>query len=376
MAFNNRLLSLLEAVFFLRCLGLLLTCCAFDTKQPVGRRDMLKGASIAAGGMLLGPNSACADPYNALIPIGSGALRQQPYVEKADDWVMPPLQTKLGDSRISSTSLSPIQQAPFASQDVYYPSFLFGAWKVEATLQQKQFPFGKDFVPSKSLVQGSPRNRNEKVGNTVNVELHYFSMIADDAKIPNFDLNLTDPQPRIIADRRFNSISTSHAYEQLTPIEEVDWDYRVDPTRLTFRFGAAPVSEDMRPLGQRRGEAYLTARQTELSKNGAFCAAERSRSVSVGPGTVTAADQESITEFQLQPDGSVKGISRIAVYLTPNPNSREGVLWQQVGGKAVAFYDYDWRMTRKGGRELDQEESVNPRECVVSPRKTLQCIAS
>lgn len=353
---------------------LLSNCYALDLKNGAGRRDLLKGAAAVTGGMICGSSPAFADPLNALIPIGSGALRQQPYIVKTDDWSMPLVQTKLGASRISSTSLSPIQQAPFASQDVYYPSFLFGSWEVETTLKQKLFPFGKDFVPSKSLIEGSPRNRNEQVGSKTQFELHYFSMLADDAKVSNFDLNSGEQQPKIIADRRFNSISMSRAYQQLTPIEEVEWDYRVDPTRLTLRFGAAPVSEDMRPLGQRRGEVYFTARQAETTKDGGtFCAAERSRSITVGPGSVTVADQETTTEFQQQSDGSVKGTSRIAVYLTPNPNSREGVLWQQVGGKAVAFYDYEWTLKQIETDTKLQDGSEAARVCVVSPKSTLQC---
>lgn len=311
------------------------------------RRNFIKtsttgaAASIIASTLLGGSDPAFADPLNALIPVGSGALRQQPYVVQSDTWKEPVLNTKLGISRIGSNSLSPIQQKPFSPQDVFYPSFLFGSWEVESTLVQKLYPFGPDFVPSKSLIEGSPRNRLEQVGSSTKYEAHYFSATADTSKI---DLSLGVEKTKIIADRRFNSISMSRAYQQLTPIEEVGWDYKSDPTRLSLRFSAGPLTEDMRPLGQRRGEVYLTARQTELAANGSFCAAERSRSVIVGPGTVTAMDQESITEFQSQSDGSVNAISRVAVYLTPNPNSREGVLWQQVNGQAVAFFDYTWIM--------------------------------
>ena len=177
------------------------------------------------------------------------------------------------------------------------------------------------------------------MGSLTKFEAHYFSATAESSTV---DLSLGIEKNKIIADRRFNSVSMSRAYQQLTPIEEVGWDYKSDPTRLSLRFSAGPLAEDMRPLGQRRGEVYLTARQTELAANGSFCAAERSRSVIVGPGTVSAMDQETITEFQPQRDGSVNAISRVAVYLTPNPNSREGVLWQQVNGQAVAFFDYNW----------------------------------
>eukprot|EP00521_Asterionellopsis_glacialis_P015927 CAMPEP_0195305300 /NCGR_PEP_ID=MMETSP0707-20130614/36035_1 /TAXON_ID=33640 /ORGANISM="Asterionellopsis glacialis, Strain CCMP134" /LENGTH=144 /DNA_ID=CAMNT_0040369377 /DNA_START=110 /DNA_END=544 /DNA_ORIENTATION=- len=140
------------------------------------------------------------------------------------------------------------------------------------------------------------------------------------------------------------------AYQQLTPVKEVTWDYQKDPTRLTLNFGAGPLADDMRPLGQRRGEIYVTARQSENYSNTQFCAAERTRQVTLAPGNVIVSDSETITEFTLMDDDTknhIKGVSRIAVYLTPNPNSREGVLWQQVSGKAVAFFDYELDMHRE-----------------------------
>ena len=78
-----------------------------------------------------------------------------------------------------------------------------------------------------------------------------------------------------------------------------------------------------------------------------FCAAERVRSVTSLPGNVIVTDTETITEFHHRVnDTTVQAISRIAVYLTPNPNSKEGILWQDVNGKAVALYDYDINLER------------------------------
>jgi hypothetical protein len=358
-------------------------------QQPileVSRRSLLAGTAAAASS-LLWIDPALADSYSAFVPGVSGGMVKQPFVEKTELWTPPQLSTKLGASRISATSLSPLQQAPFSSQELYYAPFLFGAWDVTATLKQKAYPFGKDFVPSKSLLEGSPRNRNEQVGDATSFQLHYFSTLADTlSNQMTVNLGLGVPKPQIIADRAFNTISMSRAYQQLTPVEEVDWDYSADPTRLTLRFGAAPLADDMRPLGQRRGEVYLTARASELlvpSEDTAaataaagsdyYCAAERSRSVTLGPGIVITADQESITEFQRIDEDSVRAISRIAVYLTPNPNSREGVLWQQVGGKAVAFYDYEWNMKRIKEEFVLRDGSKVLRPCVATPKDVVQC---
>ena len=345
--------------------------------HAVSRRKVVAISSACLSGLLTG-DSAHADPSKALLPIGSGGIVEYPPMETAPGWKTPPLVTKLGSSRIGTTSLSPLQQLPFASQELYYPSFLFGEWNVTATLKQKAFPFGRDFVPTKSLYVGSPRNRNEQVGDQTSYLAHYFSTLADTASNQlKVNLGLGVPEPKIIADRSYNVISMSKAYRQLLPIENVDWDYRKDPTRLTLSLQS--MTEDMRPMGQRRSEIYLTARQNEEGYDeetgkAVFAASERSRTVTVGPGTVSANDQEVITEYKQIDDNTVKAISRIAVYLTPNPNSREGVLWQQVSGKAVAFYDYEFEMKRnlEEFRQGDTGETVF-RPCVETPKDVIQC---
>jgi hypothetical protein len=347
---------------------------AKSTKANLDSRRAFLAGAIVAGALpfVLDVEPAKADPMNALLPMSSGAPIL-PYAE--GDWTPTSPKTKLGSSRISSKSSSPLQQAPFASQELYYAPFLFGAWDVKATLKQKMYPFGKDFVPSKSLIEGSPRNRNEQVGDTTSYEVHYFSTLADTLSNQiTVNLGLGVPKPKIIADRAHNAISMSSAYHQLTPVKEVEWDYRADPTRLTLQFGAGPVADDMRPLGQRRGEVYLLARTSEESDDGSvYCAAERSRSVALGPGTVVVSDIETITEFQKVDSETVSAVSRVAVYLTPNPNSREGVLWQQVGGKAVAFFDYELSMKRINDEFTLANGSKVLRPCVQTPKDVIQC---
>ncbi|KAG7374120.1 hypothetical protein IV203_013215 [Nitzschia inconspicua] len=313
---------------------------------------------------------------NALLPSGSGGILQQPTIVTQPGWTMPKLYTKLGSSRIGANSLSPLQQLPFSSQELYYPSFLFGEWKVTATLKQKIFPFGKDFVPSRSLLEGSPRNRSEQVGDSTSYLVHYFSTLADTpANQVVVNLGLGVPEPKVIADRAYNILSMSRAYKQLSPVETVDWDYRKDPTRLTLQMGS--IAEDLRPMGQRRSEIYLTARQSEeeFDENTGttiYCSSERSRTVTVGPGSVSANDQEVTSEYHQVDDDHVAATSRIAVFLTPNPNSREGVLWQQVSGKAVAFYDYEFSMERVL-EEFEQSGHKIFRPCVKTPKDVVQC---
>ena len=186
------------------------------------------------------------------------------------------------------------------------------------------------------------------------------------------DLGTGVPESKIIQDRAYNAISISKAYEQLVPVQEVNWDYLNKPEKVVLDFGAAPLTADMRPLGSRRAEVFLIARATE--NNGTiYATAERSRSVTVAARDVLVADTETITEFHQLDDDNVRAVSRIAVYLTPNPNSREGVLWQQTGGKAVAFFDYKLDMKRIKEDFTLPDGSTVPHACVTTPKDVRQC---
>ncbi|KAL3910305.1 MAG: hypothetical protein SGARI_002192, partial [Bacillariaceae sp.] len=327
---------------------------ALNLQHEKSRRQVLATTAAAISSQLISSTApAHADPKNALLPMGSGGIMMQPVVDTASGWKLPPLATKLGESRVSTLSLTPTQQlSPFAAQELYYPSFLFGEWSITSTLKQKTFPFGKDFVPSRSLMDGSPRNRQEQVGDSTTYLAHYFSTLADTpANQITVNLGLGVPEPKVIADRAFNVKEMSKAYKQAAPVESVEWDYRKDPTRLTLQMESMTSQVDGKPLGPRKAEVYLTSRQTEEGFDAdtgkpIYATSERSRTVTVGPGSVSANDQEVITEYRQIDDNHLTAVSRIAVYLTPNPNSREGVLWQQVQGKAVAFYDYEFDMKR------------------------------
>ena len=284
-------------------------------------------------------------------------------------------QTDFGKKRLLAQELSALSSSsigPFADQELYYPSFLFGSWKTTATLVRKVYPYGPSYVPSNSLIDGSPRNRNEQPGSTTSYETHYFSTLANDAANRlTVTLGTGVPKSRVIADRAYNAVAISRAYQQLTPVQQVEWDPSKDPTRLTLNFGAGPVADDMRPLGPRRGEVYIRSRQSE-TQDDVYSCSELSRSVTLAAGSVVVSDTESITEFRRVDNDHVRARNRIAVYLTPNPNSREGVLWQQVGGKAVAFFDYDIDMKREREPFVMDGTTID-KACVETPKGYTQC---
>jgi len=231
-------------------------------------------------------------------------------------------------------------------------AFLSGAWKVTATLRRKTFPYGINYVPSKSLYEGSPRKRNEVPGDVTTYQVRYGENRRKNG------IQQDNSPTKISSDRTYNAKSLNAAYDQFSTIDEVQWDPKKDPTRLTLNYST--LGKDLQPLGKKKTEVYITARKSESSQvvdsdtntnintsTQIFCAAERVRSVTSLPGNVIVTDTETITEFHHRVnDTTVQAISRIAVYLTPNPNSKEGILWQDVNGKAVALYDYDIDLER------------------------------
>ena len=152
---------------------------------------------------------------------------------------------------------------------------------------------GPDFLPSNSLLEGSPRNRQEQVGETTTYEVHYFSTLANTlANQATVNLGLGVPETKIIQDRAYNSKSLSSAYKQLTPVQDVQWDYRADPTKLVLDFGSGLLTDDMMPLGPRRGEVFITARTSEDGGD-FYCAAERYRAVTLVTRDAVVADTVS-----------------------------------------------------------------------------------
>jgi len=72
-----------------------------------------------------------------------------------------------------------------------------------------------------------------------------------------------------------------------------------------------------------------------------YATAERSRSVTLVPRDAVVSDVESITEFQFPASAAlpnqVTAWNRTAVYLR-RPTAAKDLLWQPVGGQAVAFF--------------------------------------
>jgi len=367
---------------------LLLAVEAFDVLSS-SRRSFLETSTLlttTSADLLQPPPTAPLRP--------GGFARYNPLVVSGDDRWKPELSSNLAKSRILANELSPLQQSPFDfNQELYYPAWMFGEWNCTAVLKQKVYPYGTDYLPNQSLLEGSPRNRQEQPGNDscTTYSLRYFSTLANTLQNQlTVNLGTGVPATKIIQDRAYNAVSISKAYRQLAPVAAVDWDYRNEPTRAVLRFNAGMLTDDLMPLGPRRTEIFWNARtssEEEVIANDAaaaaaaaaaaiFACAERSRAVTLSSGAAVAADTETITEYRLANTNNANHVTatqRIACYLTPNPNSKEGVLWQSVAGKAVAFFDYELDLRRVTEPFVLSDGSVQERACVTTPKDVVQC---
>ena len=62
--------------------------------------------------------------------------------------------------------------------------------------------------------------------------------------------------------------------------------------------------------------------------------------------SVSVSDAETLCSFRRTSPSAILGRQRVLRYLTPNPNSAEGVLWQEAQGRAVAVLDYELQLER------------------------------
>ncbi|CEM11634.1 unnamed protein product [Vitrella brassicaformis CCMP3155] len=245
---------------------------------------------------------------------------------------------------------------------LYVPEWLFGTFTTTMRFMARDYPLGDEYVPDYLR-----RAAVEQKGDIHTYMQRFYGTIPD-----TFDNKLKTtlgqlPKSAIVPDLAFNVKAAQDSFSGYSAVDNVDWDIRNNPGRYTINF--ARIGPDMRPLPPRRKEVFINGIRTsdissaQDSSNDVFVTSEFTRVVSLGVRLVTATDVETLTEYVHERDGRVVGRQRLAVYLTPNPNNREGSLFFQTGGKAVALYDYAFEMERTADR------------CVVTPKQVVQCIA-
>lgn len=221
-----------------------------------------------------------------------------------------------------------------SAQQLLYPDYMAGTWSVAATFRGARFPKGDAYVPT-YLKRGSARSESEEVGKTVTYEQRFVPPPRNlgGAKFPG----------AVIMDRPFSTPAMLNAYAGFERVRGVEYDADKSPTELLLRYPT--VGPDMRPLPDQRTQVYINNRDWAVaaapSGDRAHVSSECFRAVTLGPRSAAVSDSETLMSLQQVAPGTLAGQQRVANYLVPNPNSREGVLYMDVGPSAVAVFDWD-----------------------------------
>jgi hypothetical protein len=244
---------------------------------------------------------------------------------RAADDVLSELSARLASDAPKQFAFGSVPPGP---DTLRFPGWLEGAWAVRSRLVATAAPLGARFLPADLHAMRLSGAIDDPRG------LRYaarFVRFADGG---------------VRSDRKFNLASVQDAAAGYRRVEEVAYDARGRLQVVYSEFGRNGTY-----AGPSRAEVYFTARRQSRADDDAarFAFSESTRtvftrrfsSVAADGGRITVADTETVTAFERQADGTLVARQRILRFLTPNPNSAEGVLWQEAQGRAVAILDYE-----------------------------------
>jgi hypothetical protein len=141
------------------------------------------------------------------------------------------------------------------------------------------------------------------------------------------------PHSEVVPDRVYNTRSVLDAFYGYPAVGEIAYDLAKNPLRMDVAF--ATMGPDLRPLPSRRQQLLFNNLQSErVRPDDLFVCSEYVRTVTLGPGrSVAVTDSETLSQYELVKEGRVDGKQRVALYLTPNPNTAEGQLFFETNNK-------------------------------------------
>ena len=222
-----------------------------------------------------------------------------------------------------------------------FPSWLEGEWEVTSRPIATAAPLGVRFLPPDLMKMpiGSLSDRPQPPP-PLRYKVRFMRRDSDGA---------------VVADRTANLRAVQDAAAGYSRVEQCQFD------GSTLKISYSGFGRNGSFYGPSRAEIYITnTRQSSPRQPRTFAFDETTRTVSITstPRATTVADAETVNCFERLSDGRVSARQRVARFLTPNPNSAEGVLWQEAGGRAVALLDYELLLTSTavGGGNTDGRE--------------------
>uniref|UniRef100_A0A0G4G9L7 DUF6816 domain-containing protein n=1 Tax=Chromera velia CCMP2878 TaxID=1169474 RepID=A0A0G4G9L7_9ALVE len=262
--------------------------------------------------------------------------------------------------RVSSEELKQLGPIDLGipSRFLTVPDWLFGTWNTSMTLTKRTYPLGEKFLPPPLL---RTKAQQQEVGENARYVQSFYKYQPDSLE------NLVKKSvgqnaiAKTVPNLAFNTKSGIDGFLGYNAVEKVEYNLRKEPDKYTVKFNR--LGPDLRPLGQRRKEVFVTGVWSETDPSQPrFVSCEVIRTVALGQTYQFVCDSEVLTEYEI-PDSNkpdfVKGAQRLAVYVTPDSDERLQ-LFVQAGGKAVALFDYDFTMQRVDSCAIDP---VGNRQC-------------
>ena len=289
------------------------------------RKDALQrttGAAAAAAAAFFGPSIIIPQPSAAVDMAEAGSQAPPPPVPTQP-------QSKLLQKFLTTDLTSPGLSGFGGAKVLFLPPFLFGTWNATLCLKSIELPLGERFVPPQVL-----RSLNAvEIEKPTSFLLRFYSTLPDTTE-NTLRVTLGEvPKSEVVPDRVYNTRSVLDAFYGYPAVGEIDYDLAKNPLRMDVAF--ATMGPDMRPLPSRRQQLLFNNLQSErVRPDDLFVCSEYVRTVTVGPGRrVTVTDSETLSQYELVEEGRIEGKQRVALYLTPNPNTAEGALFFETNNK-------------------------------------------
>lgn len=217
--------------------------------------------------------------------------------------------------------------------DLYYPSWMVGRWRVQQTLQGYNAPLGKQFLASgdAKIANDVLDEQQRQLGKPVEFELRYVKTAKNNT----------------VEDRAFNVASRLNAFAGREVVRNVSYADVPGNTRETsLQAGNGPDDPLLTTVVNFKGavqKIFITAFQTEMDATGDIWRGLASqRTLFAAPGTGAnpfAVDEEVITAIRRGPKG-IRGRLRLIGFLNPND-----VKYFDAGNQAVTIADYSLQYT-------------------------------
>ncbi|HAX80455.1 MAG TPA: hypothetical protein DCY88_32620 [Cyanobacteria bacterium UBA11372] len=226
----------------------------------------------------------------------------------------------------------PLVQAVVGAEDLIYPDWMAGTWKVTSTLVDLAAPLAPEIVTPG--FESNRRYLNQPVTFLVRFQgVNSFSRF----NFPVFNRKSNSPLPilnkgdSVVADRAFNGLNIGNAVLGDRSILSV----KVDPDNPNRQITSLP--------GDRQLISVVTSRGTEMPSPHLFISTEVCQQVFRGTKDIYLNEVETTTAYRHQntPGALIEADQITAVYLSPqDPN------YFAVGNRPVALYRYRLEITK------------------------------